>query len=642
MNAHFGIWNFDRKEIDHRLLARVCASLEAYAGLETEVIQEKSLAILFDASGTNARPVAVQPNENRPWIFWDGRLDNRQELQGLGGGVPDSAPDTDVLRGLYERRGATVFAQIVGDWAVSFVCRATQELVLAKDFVGTRPLFYRVQNSSVMWSTILGPLVLAADRLPALSEEYLAGWLSCFPESHRTPYRDIFCVPPASFVRITPHSVTVNRYWNIESAKLVRYRTDKQYEEHFVSTFREAVRRRIRCAGPILAELSGGMDSSSIVCMADSIVSDSATSPRIDTVTYFDPAESTWDELPYARKVEEQRGRPGYHIDIGPEQGVTKDSIPSRFRAVPVSTYDRSSSADVFDRIVSDGGYRVLLSGLGGDEVLGGVPTPVPELADLLVRLRGYRFLRQSFRWALAKKKPLIGLWRSSFLSFVPGSVRVTSVTKQAWSWLTPDFYKRNRAYLGFHPESFRVFGPLPSLQANALALEVLSRQLSCAVASTPPAHEWRYPFLDQDLVMFCCSIPREQILRPRQRRSLMRRALAGLVPREILERKRKAYVSRALVKILAAEWLRLNQSALFRIEEMGIAVAGSLAVSVKQTLQGKDDPTFPILRLMVLEQWLRDLNDSFVRIGARSRRESIGGPVYGATQQLLGREKSQ
>jgi asparagine synthase (glutamine-hydrolysing) len=642
MNAHFGIWNFDGEEIDRGLLVRARNLLKEYSGFEAQVIQQKALAILFDASGTNARPIAAQPHENRPWIFWDGRLDNRQELQGLSRVLPGSAMDADILRGLYERRGAKGFAQIVGDWAISLVCRATRELVLAKDFVGTRPLYYRVRNSSVMWSTILEPLVLAADGLPAMSEEYLAGWLSYFPESHRTPYRDIFCVPPASFVRITPDGVAVERYWRLESAKPIRYRTDEQYQEHFVSAFREAVRRRIRCAGPILAELSGGMDSSSIVCMADSVVSASAGFPRIDTVTYFDPAESNWDELPYARKVEEQRGRPGYHIEIGPEQGVTKDSVPWRFRAVPVSTYDRSASADIFDRIVSEGGYRVLLSGLGGDELLGGVPTPVPELADLLVQLRGYRFLQQSFRWALAKKKPLVGLWRSSFLSFVPGSVRGASVTKHAWTWLTPEFYKRNRPYLGLHPESFRVFGPLPSLQANALALEVLGRQLACVSASTPPAHEWRYPFLDWDLVMFCCSIPREQILRPRQRRSLMRRALAGLVPREILERKRKAYVSRAVVKILEAEWLRLKQCPVFRSDEIGIVGSGALAVAVLQALQGKDDPTVPVLRMMVLEQWLRDLSDFFARSVARSREQRIAGPILGATQQLLGREKSQ
>ena len=286
MNAHFGIWNFDGEEIDRGLLARARNLLIEYLGFDAQVIQQKSLAILFDASGTNAQPIAAQPHENRPWTFWDGRLDNRHELQRLGRVFPSSATDADVLRGLYERRGAKGFAQIVGDWAISLVCRATRELILAKDFVGTRPLYYRVRNSSVMWSTILEPLILATDGLPALSEEYLAGWLSHFPESHRTPYRDIFCVPPASFVRITPDGVAVEQYWRLESAKPIRYRTDEQYQEHFVSVFREAVRRRIRCDGPVLAELSGGMDSSSIVCMADSVVSEPGF-PRIDTVTIF-------------------------------------------------------------------------------------------------------------------------------------------------------------------------------------------------------------------------------------------------------------------------------------------------------------------------------------------------------------------
>lgn len=642
MNAHFGIWNFDGKEIDHGLLARAWTLLKTYVGIEAQIIQKKSLAILFDASGMNTRPIAGQPHENRPWIFWDGRLDNRQDLQSLARMAPDSGADADVLRGVYERLGTKAFPQIVGDWAICFVCQAAWELILAKDFVGTRPLFYRCEDNLVMWSTILEPMVLVADRLPALSEEYLAGWLSYYPESHRTPYRDIFCVPPASFVRITPGSVAVDRYWSLESARRVRYRTDAQYEEHFVSVFREAVCRRINCAGPILAELSGGMDSSSIVCMADSLVSESAGFPRIDTVTYFDPAESNWDELPYARKVEEQRGRAGYHIEIGPEHGVTRDSVPSRFRAVPISTYDRSSSADVFDRIVSEGGYRVMLSGLGGDEVLGGVPTPVPELADLVVHFRAYEFLRQSFRWALAKKKPLIDLWQSCFHSFAPGFGRDKPATQQVWTWLKPDFYKRNRPHLCFHPVGFRLFGPLPSLQANALALEVLSRQLSCAVASTPPAHEWRYPFLDRDLVMFCSSIPREQIVRPRQRRSLMRRALAGLVPREILERKRKAYVSRAVVKILEAEWLRLKGSAVLRSEEISIVDSSSLAIAVEQSLHGKGDPSVPILRILVLEQWLRDVSDSFACIGAPSHTESLRGLLHDATPQLLGREKSQ
>jgi asparagine synthase (glutamine-hydrolysing) len=380
------------------------------------------------------------------------------------------------------------------------------------------------------------------------------------------------------------------------------------------------------------------MDSTSIVCMADSIVQANAGFPRIDTVTYFDSEEASWDELPFAQRVEEMRGRAGHHIEIGPAQGVTTDRALSYFRAVPISTYDRSSSADAFDRIVSEGNYRVLLSGLGGDEILGGLPTPIPELADLLVRFRGSRFVRQSFRWALAKKKPLIHLWRDGFLSFAPGFLRNASGAKQNWSWLQSGFCERNRSYLGFRSAAFRFLGPLPSLQANASALEILGRQISCAIASTPRSHEWRYPFLDRDLVTFCSSIPREQMVRPHQRRSLMRRALAGLVPCEILDRKRKAYVSRGVVKILATEWSRLNERGPWRSEENGLVISSSLAAAVQQAAQGEDTFTLPLLRIMALELWLRDLRESFARIGSGTvPPQLISEPIPDATQQLLG-----
>ena len=335
--------------------------------------------------------------------------------------------------------------------------------------------------------------------------------------------------------------------------------------------------------------------------------------------------------------MEEKRGRAGHHIEIGPAQGVTTDQALSYFRAVPISTYDRSSSADAFDRIVSKGNYHVLLSGLGGDEILGGVPTAIPELADLLARLRGSRFVRQSFRWALAKKKPLLHLWRDSFLSFAPGPLRNASSTKQDWSWLQSGFRERNQSYLGFQAAAFRFLGPLPSLQANAVALEILGRQLSCAIASIPRSHEWRYPFLDRDLVTFCSSVPREQMVRPHQRRSLMRRALAGLVPREILDRKRKAYVSRAVVKIVAAEWSRLNERGLWRIEENGLVIPSSLAAAVEQAVQGEDTSTLPLVRIMALEQWLRDLRESFARIGSETAHPLVRERIPDATEQLLG-----
>ena len=81
MNIHVGIWNFDGKEIEGGLLARLRNFLKPDMAGEIRLLQKNSLAILYDASGTNAQPVAGLAQENRPWMFWDGRLDNRRDLE---------------------------------------------------------------------------------------------------------------------------------------------------------------------------------------------------------------------------------------------------------------------------------------------------------------------------------------------------------------------------------------------------------------------------------------------------------------------------------------------------------------------------------------------------------------------------------
>src|SRR5579864_4787500 len=95
----------------------------------------------------------------------------------------------------------------------------------------------------------------------------------------------------------------------------IRYRTDAEYEEHFRSAFEQSVKRRLGSAAPVLAELSGGVDSSSIVCVADDILTREG-GPRLDTVSYYDDSEPNWDERPFFTRIEEKRGRTGCHINI--------------------------------------------------------------------------------------------------------------------------------------------------------------------------------------------------------------------------------------------------------------------------------------------------------------------------------------
>src|SRR5262249_28042956 len=146
---------------------------------------------------------------------------------------------------------------------------------------------------------------------------YIAGWLGQFPATDLTPYVGIHSVPPSCFIRLEQRRQTLRQYWDFNPSKRIRYRSDLEYEEHFRAVFRESVRRRLRSDAPVLAELSGGMDSSSIVCVADLVVShEERESPRLDTVSYFDDSEPNWNERPFFTRVEEWRGQTGWHIDV--------------------------------------------------------------------------------------------------------------------------------------------------------------------------------------------------------------------------------------------------------------------------------------------------------------------------------------
>jgi asparagine synthase (glutamine-hydrolysing) len=641
MGVHFGMWNFDGKPIDPLRLAHAHILLRRRARFSTQIMHRDSLALVSGTSGPRDRSARVSraPAQNHRQVLWSGRLDNRKELATVVGEPLDSLTDEEIVESAYGRSGTDLFSRIVGDWALSVVSQAEGELILARDFIGARPLFYCVEGAAVVWSTNLEPLTLLENHVPALSEEYLAGWLTAFPATHLTPYQGIRSVPPASLVRITPRGITIQKYWTVEAAKPIRYRTDREYEEHFRYLFGEAVRRRIRCDAPILAELSGGMDSSSIVCVADRAAVEIPDSPRLDTVTYFDSAEPNWDELPFARLVEEKRRRAGHHIDIGWGQTTPTSSARREFHPLPTTPYSRSYAAESFDRIVSEFGYGAVLSGIGGDEMLGGVPTPLPELADLVARLRLWRFLEQSFRWALAKRKPILGLWRSTLASFLPSRDQGAALaTHRDWAWLTSEFRARNRKYFGFPAARFHLLGALPSRQASAAALEILRRQISCVSIPPGASYEWRYPFLDRDLVTFCCSIPREQLVRPHQRRSLLRRALAGMVPREILERKRKAYVSRGLVKMLAAEWQILRDSP-WTSAMAGVVDSVFFSQCVEHAEHGEEIPILPLLRALALGHWLGHLNVLRRERGTFCVSRTAAG-AFCPTEELLGREK--
>jgi asparagine synthase (glutamine-hydrolysing) len=628
VSVQFGKWSFDGRPSDREELNRTETILAPY-GRDGTVTCVDGLSIVYRAFPTNRE----SRHETQPLclssgaiLTWDGRLDNGAELlRELPRKPPEKPSDVAIVAAVYEAEGTAGFARLIGDWALSVWEPSSRSLVLAKDAIGIRPLYYTFDGDQVVWSSILDPLVLLAGRSFGLDEEYIAGWLTFFPAPHLTPYAGIHSVPPSSFVQLARRRHVVTKYWDFDSSRKIRYRDDRDYEEHFRQTFALSVRRRLRCKGPVLAELSGGMDSSSIVCMADALLScGDAEACRLDTVSYYNEAEPNWNERPYFAKVEEKRGRVGVHIDVRLENTDSSQPHHAPFVATPSACVPPSKAYREFAAHVAMHGYRVLLSGVGGDEFTGGVPTPIPELGDLFATGHFIELARRLKVWALNKKQPWLHLLHETVGRFVPFG---TTTYKSPPPWLQPDFVARNRSALAGYATRLKLFGSLPTFQENLGSLAIVRRQFGCQALPSEPHYEKRYPYLDRSLLEFLLAIPREQLVRPGERRSLMRRSLREIVPSEILTRKRKAYMVRTPLIALATSLQLKNDVSLG--EAAGIFDRRKLREAVSQAVQGLDISLVSLQRTLVLEDWLARLAGKNLISGAAPTLPSSGGRAF-------------
>lgn len=612
MCVQYGIWHLDQRPISSDFLGKVNRLISPFGPDGNGSYVQGPLGMLHRAFHTTRESrLGRQPyvSSRGNVMTWDGRLDNIRELKRqLQIAFLMGTADVAAAMAAYERWGTACFHKLVGDWALSVWDSEKRALILAKDCTGTRHLHYSMTSDRVTWCTVLEPLVLLAGLPPSLNEEWLASYLAHFPEAHQTPYAGIKSVPPGTFVSIKDGTASGHTYWSIDPNRQTRYRTDAEYEEHFRDVFAEAVRRRLRSDSPVLAELSGGMDSSSIVCMADRVITQGkAETPRLDTISYYDDREPNWNERPYFTKVEEMRGRPGFHLDVGQSSCLAFVPLPDSSVFCPLPGFDHRGFefAQRKREYMEVNGHRVVLSGIGGDENLGGIPTPIPELADLLVRGRLIELAHQLKAWSLVKKQPWVHLLFETLRDFLPLK------TADSPAWLGRAFVRRHRSIFLHHAPRTRALGPLPSYQFGVNTLALLRRQLGISAPSTVGCYDVSYPYLDRDLLEFVYSVPRDQIVRPGQRRSLMRRALAGVVPDEILNRRRKAYVSRGPLARVESAWpvlLALTEQMISG--SLGLVDVKRFSEALQKARHGQADQLLFLLRTVKLELWLRHLSD--------------------------------
>jgi asparagine synthase (glutamine-hydrolysing) len=476
-------------------------------------------------------------------LSFDGRLDNYQNLARELGLESTLTADSQLVLAAFRRWGEACFSHFVGDWGIALWSERDQSLYLARDHAGTRTLYFHNDKGVLRWATHLETFFVGSSTME-LDEDYAACYLASRPIRDLTPYKGIRAVLPAHYMVFQNQKVSRKPHWEWMVRDTIRYNSDKDYEEHFFALFKQSVERRTGPGAPMLAQLSGGMDSTSIVCMSDHIRrSLDPNADILDTISFYDDLEPSLNDRPYFTAVEAHRGKVGVHMDTSfSHRTFEPHNTANGTYLLPGADSSAICQERAFHQLIGHCDYRVVLSGIGGDEVLGGVPIPTPELSDDLVIGNLSHLLKSSIRWCLLDRSPLIfSLFQTlkhAILIYQNPRWRGTALP----AWISAGLRRRVRALAARDVLTTSRLGLRPTTIDNGISWWSVMESMPHLFPLLLSRLEYRYPLLDRDLVGFLFSIPREQLFRPGRKRSLMRRALVSIIPPVVLERRRKAY----------------------------------------------------------------------------------------------------
>jgi asparagine synthase (glutamine-hydrolysing) len=470
-----------------------------------------------------------------------------------------TASDTEVILHLYDEMGEDCVSALNGDFAFALWDGRRRRMVLARDRMGVRPLFYTRQGERLYFASEVKALLQApgvvAEIDPVALDQIFTLWAPIAP---RTAFRNIYELEPASLMIVQEGSVSTRPYWSLEYPDREappRHRDERAAAEELRALLTEATRIRMRADVPVGAYLSGGLDSSITSALAAGMAPGGL---RTFSVT-FDSAEH--DESPF--QLEMARALGTHHSAVACGEGDIAAVFPDviRFTERPIL---RTAPAPLYklSSLVREAGLKVVLTGEGADEVFAGY--------DIFKEARVRRFCRRQpgsrIRPHLFRKlyPYLPGLRQQSaeyLFSFFGASGAAlddplfshrprfdgTAATKLFYSGdlrATLSGYDAAEELAARLPEAFARWHPLHQAQYLEARFLLPGYILSSQGDRMAMAHgiEGRFPFLDHHLVEFAAGLPPEMKLKGLVEKHILREATKDLLPAAIGRRTKQPY----------------------------------------------------------------------------------------------------
>lgn len=623
MSGLLGCFNFDGAPADRALLERMLRRLAHRGPDGTGLWTDGAVGLGHLAFHTT--PESVQECQPRAsadgavHLTLDGRVDNRAELRSAlraKGFEPRDDTDAELVLQAYLCWREECPVHVIGDFAFAIRDCSARRLFCARDIAGMRQFYYFRDARVFLWATESRALFehAAVSREP--NKELLARCLSCdFVGDQDTLFRDVARLPAGHSLTVTGEGLRLRRYWDVDVKRAIRYRSDDEYAEHFRSVFREAVRCRLRSQAPVAADLSGGLDSSSIVAMAEALRAEGvAPLARLDLYSLSFPGLAC-DERPFVAAVARRWNLEPRYCDGGVfDGGFYEAQVREEFGLPHVPNV---TMIEPMRRLQAARGNRVALDGIGGDEWFAGSKG---RLADLLRRGRVLAMIQEALagRRVTAYEHSPMDLLRFGLWPLLPygirAAVRRLLRRKNAHAFVASGFAgflppARNlwREQLVRHCGSFELAGMYALLHGAFNQIENEEVESSNARLRI----EARRPFMDRRLIEFAFALPSTQRWRGDRTKFVLRHAMRDLLPGLVVARAGKADFSHTVAETLRGPGIRfpMENSTLERLGWVRGAEARRVYTEMFDQYNTSDprygNLAWPVWWLFAVESWL-------------------------------------
>ena len=499
---------------------------------------------IIDLSAAGHQPMSNA--DGTIWIVFNGEIYNFQELREAlqTRHAFRSRTDTEVILYLYEEYGVRCVSMLGGMFAFAIWDERSQRLVLARDRLGKKPLFYSATEQGLAFASELKALLVgggAPDIDPVALHHYLTFQYVPAP---MTIFRGVHKLRPGHMLVYEGGKVSESAYWSLRYNDKLTGWTEGKYREEFMTLFQESVGQRLISDVPLGAFLSGGVDSSSVVAVMSRLMSQPVKTFSIGF------KEDAFNELPYAREVAQRFGTDHHEFVVEPS---AVEILPTLVRVYDEPYADSSAIPTYYVSRLSRQFVTVILNGDGGDELFAGYPryefTPYDRLAD--------RYLPDATRdrlRLLLTRLPVPGRIRARVERFLTPFNR-TYLTRICYfypaekEWLyTPEFMDQVQGHdSGALLVRWFEETPAEELLDRLMAVDTrsyLPDDLLVKVDRATMANglEARSPFLDHRLVEFAASLPVHLKVRNGETKYLLKTVMRGTLPDRVLDREKMGF----------------------------------------------------------------------------------------------------